>query len=121
MERRDRGRKPRQTDARPDPAMAVDVAERGDEFVVTADLPGIRKQDIDVKVRKNRVQILAEPEDDPESTGAFGAKAREEGRVSRTIRLPEQVNEKRTTAEYLNGRLRVTLPKRERRQSVDVE
>jgi HSP20 family protein len=119
--RRRRPTDARATDARQDPAIAVDVAERGDEFVVTADLPGVRKQDIDVQVRKNRVQILAEPEDDPENAGAFGARAREEGRVSRTIRLPEEVNEKRTTAEYLNGRLRVTLPKRERRQSVDVE
>ncbi len=121
MARRNRRRRPRETDARPTPAIAVDVAEHGDEYVVTADLPGVRKQDIDVTVRKNRVQILAEPEDDPENAGTFGARAREEGRISRTIRLPERVNENRTTAEYLNGRLRVTLPKREQHRSVDVE
>ncbi|WP_128475781.1 Hsp20/alpha crystallin family protein [Halorussus pelagicus] len=105
----------------PDPEIAVDVAERGDEFVVTADLPGIRKQNIDVRVRNDRVQILADPETDDEGGGAFADRAREQGQVSRTIRLSERVSEKRTTAEYLNGRLTITLPKRERQQSVDVE
>ncbi|UPW00265.1 Hsp20/alpha crystallin family protein [Halorussus gelatinilyticus] len=121
MARRNRRRRHRPTDSRPEPEIAVDVAERSDEFVVTADLPGVRKQDIDVTVRKNRVQILAEPQDDPENAGTFAGRARERGQVSRSIRLPERVDEKRTNAEYLNGRLRITLPKRERRRSVDVE
>ncbi|UPV74226.1 Hsp20/alpha crystallin family protein [Halorussus limi] len=119
MSRKNRRRSRRQSGTNPE--IAVDVAERDDEFVVTADLPGIRKQNIDVRVRKDRVQIFADPEADDEGGGAFADRARERGTVSRTIRLPERVNEKRTNAEYLNGRLRITLPKRERRRSVDVK
>jgi HSP20 family protein len=119
MSRRNRRRGRRQTE--PEPEITVDVAERGDEFVVTADLPGIRKQNIDVRVRNDRVQILADPEADDEGGGVFANRARDRGSVSRTVRLPERVDEKRTNGEYLNGRLTITLPKRERRRSGDVE
>ncbi|WP_435177764.1 Hsp20/alpha crystallin family protein [Halorussus sp. AFM4] len=119
MSRRNRKRRP--SDTRPEPEIDVDVADRGDEYVLTADLPGIRKQDIDLWVRKNRVQIVVDPDSDPDAEGAFARRARERGPVSRTLRLPERVDERRTDAEYLDGRLRVTLPKRERRRRIQVE
>jgi HSP20 family protein len=99
----------------------VDVADRHDEFVVTADLPGIRKQDIDVAVKKDRVQITVDPDGPEGKAGSFARTAREWGPLTRTIRLPERVNERRTDADYLNGRLRIVLPKRKRRRSIDVE
>ncbi|WP_192498419.1 Hsp20/alpha crystallin family protein [Halorussus halophilus] len=108
-------------------AIPVDVREVAEEYVVTADVPGIRKQDIDVKVKKNRVQIVVAPEERGEEgeqsrrEGPFAQRAREQQPVSRTIRLPEWIDEKRTNAEYLDGALRITLPKREHRHRVEVE
>lgn len=127
MTRRDNPSKRRQRPRRParEPeAIPVDVADDADEFVVTASLPGIRKQDIDLRVRKNRVQILADPEGeagDERVEGPFARRARKRGPISRTIRLPRWVNEDRTSAEYADGGLRVTLPKRKRRHAVEVE
>ncbi|MFC7080206.1 Hsp20/alpha crystallin family protein [Halorussus caseinilyticus] len=114
-------RKRRPSDTRPRPTIDVDVADRGDDYVVTADLPGIRKQDVDVRVKKSRVQILVDPEGESETGGAFARRAREHGPITRIVRLPERVDEKRTDAEYLNGQLRITLRKRQRRRSVEVE
>ena len=111
-------RRPR--DTRPKPQIPVDVADRHGEYVVTADLPGIRKQDIDLRARKNRVQIVVET-DNEEQAGNFARRAGKHGPISRTIRLPERVNEKRIDAEYLNGQLRITLPKYERHRSIEVK
>jgi HSP20 family protein len=113
--------KRRPSDTRPKPTIPVDVADRHGEYVVTADLPGVRKQDIDLRARKNRVQIVVDPDGVEGEPGSFLRRAREHGPISRTIRLPERVNEKRIDAEYLNGQLRVTLPKYERHRSVEVE
>lgn len=115
------GRKRRPSDTRLTPEIPVDVADRGDEFVVTADLPGIRKQDVDVRVKNDRVQIVVDPDGEAGEEGTFAQTARERGPLSRTIRLPEKVNERRTNAEYLNGRLRITLQKREGRRSIEIE
>lgn len=103
------------------PEISVDVAERGDEFVVTADLPGIRKQDVDVGVKNDRVQIIVDPDGVDGEEGSFARRARERGPLTRTIRLPERVNAKQTDADLSNGRLRITLPKRKRRRSVEIE
>lgn len=105
-------------------AIPVDVQELEDEYVVTADVPGIRKQDIDVKVKKSRVQIVVTPEESEAESrreGPFAQRAREQQPVSRVVHLPEWIREDRTNAEYIDGTLRITLPKRERRHQVDVE
>lgn len=117
MSRRPWKRRP--SDTRPKATIQVDVAERSDEFVVTADLPGVRKQDVDLRVRNDRIQIVVDPRGERE--GAFATAARERGPLSRTIRLPETVDERRTDADLRHGRLRVTLPKRKRGKSIDVE
>lgn len=119
MARRNRKRRP--SDTRPTPQIPVDVAERHDEFVVNADLPGIRKQDIDVGVKNDRVQIRVDPDGYEGEEGSFARQARERGPLSRTIRLPERVDERHTDADYLNGRLRITLPKREQKRTIDIE
>lgn len=96
----------------------VDVADRGDEYLVHADLPGVRTQDIDLRVKTDRVQITADFGTTPE-----GARRRERptGEVSRTVHLPEKVDERRVDAGYHDGVLIVTLPKRRPGRSIDVE
>lgn len=89
----------------------VDVEDRGDEYLVTADLPGLRKQDIGVKVRKKTLQITATPESDT-SEGVTIRRERPRQEAVRTIRLPEAVDEGRTTARYQDGVLELTLHKR---------
>ncbi|NEU58553.1 Hsp20/alpha crystallin family protein [Halorussus sp. MSC15.2] len=94
---------------------AVDVADRGDELVVTADLPGYTKEDIDVMLRGETLQIQAEKsEGSEEGDGDDGRYIRKERRhqsVSRSVTLPEEVDEENVSAQFQNGVLTVTLPK----------
>lgn len=105
---------------------SIDVADRGEEFVVTADVPGFDTEDIDVSIREDVLRIEAEHEEETEESKGSGGESGggdggEQGRylrkerrhqsVSRSVTLPEQVDEENVSAEYQNGVLTVTLPK----------
>ena len=98
---------------------SIDVADRDDEFVVTADLPGYRTEDIDLTLRGDELRITAEREQESETSDEEGEggtpryirKERRHQSVSRAVTLPEQVDEENVSAEYRNGVLTVTLPK----------
>ena len=95
-------------------SVAVDVEDAGDEYVVTADLPGYDLADIDVQLAGERLTVSADHTDDTtaeEQDGRYVRKERRQQSVSRTVRLPEAVDEDGTEAEYNNGVLTVTLPK----------
>lgn len=92
--------------------MSLDVADRGEEFVVTVDLPGFEKEDIDVRLRDDRLSIDAEREEEmEEGDGEYLRRERSQRSVSRSVSLPEPVDGENVTAEYNNGVLSVTLPK----------
>lgn len=97
----------------------VDVEDRGDEYRVSADLPGLDKQNLDISVRKNRVRITADYRG--ETDGAYHRRERTRGVVSRIVELPDWVDEKHVIAGYDDGVLRVRLRKRRRARRVDIE
>jgi HSP20 family protein len=82
----------------------VDVEDRGDHYVVTADVPGSRTQDIEVTVNRDRVRIVTTPSE-PTTRPDRGVRRR-------IVPLPEPVEEKRADAEYHQGVLRIEIPKR---------
>lgn len=92
---------------------SVDVADRDNELVVTADLPGFDKEDIDVKLSGDTLQIEAQHEEATEEgdEAEYIRRERSHQTVSRSVTLPEQVREDDVTARYKNGVLTVTLPK----------
>ncbi|MEF8808706.1 Hsp20/alpha crystallin family protein, partial [Natronomonas sp.] len=97
-------------------AVAVDVEDTEEAYVVTADLPGFDRDDIDVELAGDRLTLSAShtEEESEESEGEGGRYLRRERRqqsASRSVRLPEPVDENATEAEYRNGVLTVTLPK----------
>jgi HSP20 family protein len=90
----------------------VDVEDRDDEFVVTADLPGFDREEIEVNLRDDTLELSASRETAEEvETSDFVRRERRRSDVSRSIRLPEQVDAEGTTAVHENGVLTVTLPK----------
>ena len=92
--------------------ISLDVADHGDEFVVTADLPGFQKDDIDISLRGDRLRISAESTAETETGDEeFLRKERRQQSMSRTLTVPEPVDETGVSAEYRNGVLTVTLPK----------
>lgn len=92
--------------------IALDVADHGTEFVVTADLPGFEKSDIDVTIAGNSLRIEANRESDVEQEDArYLRRERRQESVSRSIQLPDPVDEEEIEAAFSNGVLTVTLPK----------
>ncbi|MFC6731441.1 MULTISPECIES: Hsp20/alpha crystallin family protein [unclassified Haladaptatus] len=92
----------------------VDVEERDEDFVLTADLPGFTREDIHLSVLGDRVTIKAEHEEsmDEEDTN-YVRKERRHRTVRRSLHLPEDVDGDKAKASYKNGVLSVTLPKME--------
>lgn len=105
-------------------SVAVDVEERDDEFVVTADVPGYSKEDIEVTLADRTLRVRAEHEEETEEGDAdYLRRERRTTSASRSVRLPADVEEEGIRATYKNGVLSVTLPKRESEggQQIEVE
>lgn len=96
--------------------VSVDVVDRGDEFVVSADLPGYDREDIDVELSETTLRVSAERDEESDEereteAGEYLRRERTRRSTSRSVRLPERVDEDATSATYEAGVLRVTLPK----------
>ncbi|WP_160134309.1 Hsp20/alpha crystallin family protein [Halococcus salsus] len=93
-------------------SVSVDLADAGDSFEVTADLPGYDREEIDLSVADRTLRITAErDESSEESDGDYLRRERHTRSVSRSLTLPERVEEGEASASYTNGVLTVTLPK----------
>ena len=108
--------------------MGVDLADHGETLVLAADVPGFEKDDIDVRLSENTIHITAarETETTDDLEDEFYIKSeRARQSLSRSIRLPDPVDEDAVEARYRNGVLTITLPKRDpearERQQIDIE
>ena len=103
----------------------VDVADRTDEYVVTADLPGYETGDIELTLSDGTLQLEADRFDEGEfAEGRYIRRERTETSVNRRIRLPEPVDEDAVAAGFENGVLTVRLPKEsgsEDSKQIDIE
>jgi HSP20 family protein len=96
------------------PQIKLDVSEGDANYVVKAEVPGVRKEDIDVRIEGNQVTISAEVKKDKEEKkdGRVLRSERQYGFASRTFTLACDVDEAKSGAKYENGILELTLPKR---------
>lgn len=91
---------------------AADIVENKDGFMVTAELPGLTKEDIKVTVQNNILNISGEKKKELESKNdTFHKLERSYGSFSRTFELPAVVDSSRISAEFKDGVLKVELPK----------
>ncbi|KKG73955.1 Hsp20/alpha crystallin family protein [Methanosarcina mazei] len=90
----------------------TDVAEEDNKVIVTTDLPGIDKENVELNLRENLLVISAQKgkEEETEKEG-YLRKERSFMRYYREIPLPDNVTEDGATAQLKNGVLTVTLPK----------
>jgi HSP20 family protein len=92
--------------------MQIDVAEHDDEIVVTADVPGFEKADIDLSIAGDVLTIRADRGAESEhDSDSYVRRERRHHSVRRTIRLPAEIREGEASASYSNGVLTVTLPR----------
>lgn len=103
-------------------AMAIDVVEHDDEFVVTVDLPGFERDQVDVRVTDHRLTVEAEHESEmEEGDETYLRQERSHREMKRTITLPDAVDEGAVTARMKNGVLTVTCPKVEVEEAHEIE
>lgn len=93
---------------------AIDVHEGKDNYVVKADLPGLKKEDLDITVQNNHLIIKGEKkyEESQDSDNAIRTE-RFYGSFYRSLALPTEVDGDNVKASYTNGTLELTLPKKE--------
>jgi HSP20 family protein len=103
------------TPTRADWAPSVDVFETAQhELVLKAELPGVKKEDIDLKVENNVLTIRGERKQEVGAKeDAYHRIERSYGSFARSFTIPSTVNAEGVKAEYKDGVLSVTLPARE--------
>jgi HSP20 family protein len=96
------------------PQIKIDVNETDANYVVKADVPGVRKEDIDVRIEGNQVTISAEvkKESEEKKEGRVLRSERQYGYASRSFTLASAVEDAKAVAKYNNGVLELTLPKK---------
>ncbi len=94
--------------------MKVDVSEDGDRYLIHAELPGVKKEDINVEVDGSTVSISAEVKQNREDKEGEKVLRVERyfGQVSRSFQLAGEIDEAKAVADYKDGILELTLPKK---------
>ncbi len=106
--RRDLGQVPSRT------VPAMDVAERENDYVIRLDMPGVSRDDIDITLADGVLTVTGEiRKEEKEETDHMIREERYYGKMSRSVRLGQQIDEKKVEANYKDGVLELVLPKAE--------
>ncbi len=92
---------------------SIDLYETADAFILEADLPGVKPDDVKVEAQNGDLVLRGRRTIEKNQTaGRFHTMERSSGHFVRRIKLPEHVNKAAIQAEFHEGVLRVILPKR---------
>jgi HSP20 family protein len=93
---------------------AVDIVENANELTLFAELPGMKPEEVDIRIENNLLTLKGERRlDIKEDKENFHRRERTYGAFARTFTLPSTVEQEKITAEFKDGVLKVTLPRRE--------
>jgi HSP20 family protein len=91
----------------------MDVTETDQAYMVKAEIPGIKKEDIKVNIDGNQVSITAQTQQESQQQGEnMLVSERSWGQYYRSFTLPQSVDDAQAKAEYHDGILELTLPKK---------
>ena len=96
------------------PRAKVDVAEKNGAYKVSAELPGVKKEDIHVSIDGSQVTLQAEVKQEKEASQDERVLHTERtfGKISRSFTLPQEIDEGKAEAKFRDGVLELTLPKK---------
>ncbi|MDQ1472135.1 MAG: hypothetical protein QOJ99_3615 [Bryobacterales bacterium] len=105
---------------------AVDILETEDNLVLKADLPDVKIDDIDIRVENNTLTLRGQRKfEKDDSIKGWHRIERSYGEFTRTFQVPSTVDTEKVAADYKNGVLTISLPKKEaakpRQVKVDVQ
>jgi HSP20 family protein len=99
-----------------------DVKETKESFIFTADMPGVKESDLEVRLTQNRLTIAGKRESEKvEKTDQFYAAERSYGSFTRAFTLPEGIASDKIQAELKGGVLTLAVPKRPEAQPKKIE
>lgn len=101
---------------------AVDVMEDQDKLTVKAEMPGFKREDMNVSVHENNLILSGERKcEDEQNENGYYRSERFYGKFHRAVPLPFSVDASKVEARYRDGVLTVTLPKSEQAKAKQIE
>lgn len=101
---------------------AIDVEETNNSFLIKAEVPGMKKEDIKVAVDEDGITISGERKREKEEKGkTYHRIERAYGKFKRYIPFPKEVEPDRAKASYKDGILEIEIPKSERAKPKEIE
>jgi HSP20 family protein len=97
------------------PSIKMDVREQKESYLVHAEIPGVKKEDIHVMIEGNQVSITAEVKQEKEVKEGerLLRSERSFGQVSRVFQLAHEVDDAKASAKFTDGVLELLLPKKQ--------
>ena len=93
-------------------AMPVELHEKDTEYNVRAELPGVKKEDLDIDIDKNHITINAKKEEEhKEDTKGYRKSEFKYGEFARTVYFPQEIDVEKTKAKLEHGILSIEAPK----------
>ena len=94
-------------------SMPVEITDKGKDYEVRAELPGVKKEDLDIDIDKNYMTINAKKvEENKFDEKSYKKSEFRYGEFSRTIYFPEEINVDKTEAKLEHGVLKIDAPKK---------
>lgn len=101
---------------------SIDISETDDQFLISAELPGMKKEDIDISLENGRLSISGERSFEREQDGKkFHRVETKYGSFNRSFQLPDNVDENSINATYEDGLLNITIDKDEDKVKKKIE
>lgn len=101
---------------------SIDISETDDTFLISAELPGMKKEDIDISLENGRLSISGERSfEKEEKNKKFHRVETKYGSFERSFQLPDNVDENSISASYENGLLNITIEKSEQEVKKQIE
>ncbi|MBI5377089.1 MAG: Hsp20/alpha crystallin family protein [Thaumarchaeota archaeon] len=93
-------------------SISCDIMDEGDKYLIKSEMPGVKKDEINLNVSDNSIEISAQhKEEEEEKKKNYLRKERSEVSYYRMLPLPEKVLSDKTQAKLIDGILNVTIPK----------
>lgn len=94
-------------------SMPVEMTDKGKDYEVKAELPGVKKEDLDIDIDKNYIVINAKKEEEKdEEEKSYKKSEFRYGEFSRTVYFPEEIDVEKTEAKLEHGVLKIHAPKK---------
>jgi len=101
--------------------MAINLYEQGDAVVLTAEIPGVKPDDLELTVLGDSVRLRGRRPEEPSNGNRMYRRERAAGAFGRTVTLPESIDPDSVQAEYRDGVLRVRMKKAEKAKARKIE